>query len=136
APEHEEVAKLGIGIGENVFPGDERVVKYHRTIGFIKARTQWIGEPVLGDDRWFAPQKLDTCGVGGAAEPHRAFRRGDGRRERHDQDVVGIAEGGSKAERAADHNATISFFHYLGGEPLGWWSEAVRLRPGEGCGRQ
>ena len=62
--------------------------------------------------------------------------RNDGRRERHDQNVVDIAECGAQAERAADHDATISLFHHLGGEPLRRWSEAVRLRPHDGRGRQ
>src|SRR5262245_2513651 len=136
ALEHVGVAELWITIGEDVFPGDERVVKHHCAIELIEARTQWIGEPVLSDDRWFAAQDLDASSVGGATEPHGAFRRGDGRRERHDQDVVGITERSAKTERAADHNATSSFFHHLWGEPLRWWPEAVRLWPGEGPSRQ
>src|SRR5215471_6464997 len=131
-PEHVCVAEFGIAIGEDVFPEDERVVKHYRAIELIKARTQWIGEPVRGDDRWLAAQNLDARGDDGTAKPHGAFRRGDGRREWHDQDVVGIAEPGAKAERAADHNATISFFDYSGSEPLRRWSEAVCLRCRDG----
>src|SRR5262245_12215173 len=136
ALEHVGVAELWIAIGEDVFPGDEGVVKHDRAIELIEARAQWIGEPVLSDHRWLAAQDLDARSVGGTAEPHGAFRRGDGRRERHNQDVVSIAERSAKAERAADHNATISFFHYLWGEPLRRWPEAVGLWPREGPGRQ
>src|SRR5262249_41850189 len=104
ASEHVDVAELWIAIGEDVFPGDKRVIKHHRTIEFIEARTQRIGEPVIGDDRWLTTQNLDARGGDGAAKPDGAFRRGDGRRKRHDQDIVNVAEPGAKAERATDHN--------------------------------
>ena len=64
APEHVGVAELWIAIGEDVFPGDEGVVKHDRAIELIEARSvdRRTGPR---NDRWFAAQDLDTSGVGG-----------------------------------------------------------------------